>query len=579
MQGFIGKRIGSRRSTLGKTHSVLTRRVDRSRQSHGLVHGRFRHRTLVRSGIIGKGRTRRTSTGCHSCFSFYRPLGGYSSRHLLTLHQKRSRNILGMAVFPRSRSVYGRHLRELFMQTGGRYTRRIRRTLASTCGHLLGPTVRARFTTLDGRGTSRRTVQMFTRGLHRLLLTPPLKRGQIVNVSPKFHAKYGMIYLSTRNALLRGRTVCPRPPGSRCTRTTQGVIGLIRRCGVRTVTVKGKATDHRARRFMADRHCSHRMRIFIIDRSKTSVCSTSGATHRRFPSCSMAMHNTMSVNEELVSPLTRLIGVSTGSVNIKRCRRSISRAGLGTSLSRAMRDYIGLINIGIGATDGRLLACISKLNPALTRGVISCHARGNPFRSHHRLLGIPEVKTGTCRRYTKFLHVPRTGGPLSGSTIRPRDCPVIRRVTGSLGYAMTSLVGSGRLHDGVSLGGCIASAINLPALASVLRRLSGPKESPHRGVRMFRFSGGMHALSSLRRKVRLPNVIAGVAGFNYFISVNVGRGKLIRISRLTSHFIDGPTSIMHVRRRMHIGIVDVSRRQGHVRLAVGKLGGWVSEWR
>lgn len=569
---FIGKSIGSRRSTLGNTHSVVTRRIDRSRHTHGRLHGRFSQRTIVASGIIGNGRRR--TTGCHSCFSFDRPLGHYSSRHLLTVHQKRSRNLLGMDVDPSSRR-YTKQLRRVCIHNGGRYDHRMNRTIHSTCGQLLGPSVRARFSTLDGRGTSRRTVHIFTKGLERLLLTPPLKRGQIVKISPNCHAKYGVIYLSTRNSLLRGRAVCPRPPGGRCSRTTHDVIGLMRRCRVRTVTVNGNATDHRARRFVASRHCSHRLRMFMMDRSKTSVCSTSGATQSRFPRCSIAIHKTMSVNHQLVSPLTRLIGVSTGSVKIKRCRRSISRALLGGSLSRAIRDYIGLMNIGLGATDHRLLACVSKLNPTLTRGVISCHARGKPFDSHGRLLGMPEVKTGTFRRYTKFLHVPRTGGPLSGSTIRPRDCPVIRRVTGSLGYAMSRLVGDGRLHDQVSVGGCIAPAIKLPALASVVRRLSGPKHSPQRRVRIFRFSGGMGAVRSLARKVRLPNVIGGVAGFNYFMSVKVGRGNLIRMSRLTSGFIDSPAAMIDVRRRMQIGIVDVSLRHGHVRLAVGKLGRWL----
>lgn len=492
------------------------------------------------------------------------------SRHLLTLHQNRARNVLHMDVSP-SAANYLSQLGHHFIGKQNRASSRMSVTMSSSFGHLLGPSVRARFTGLDGTGTSRRTVHMFARGLHRLLLTPPLKRGHILNISPNCHANYGLIYLSTRKTLLRGRTVCPRPPRGRGDGTTTGITRLMTACTVSTVTVKGKATDHRARRFVAGVHCSHGMRIFIIDRGKTSVCSTSGVTHSRFPRCSIAIHNTIDVNHHLVSPLTRLIGVSPGDVNIKRCRRSIRRNTLGGDLSRAIRDYMGLINIGIGATDGRLLACVSKLNPALTRGVISCQARRKPFRSHHRLLGMPHVKRGTFRRDTNFLHVRSNGGPLSGSTIRPRDCPVIRLVTGSLGYAIARLVDGGRLGGGLSLGGCIASGIKVPALLSVVRRLSGPKHSPHRAVRMFSFSPAIGAVRSLGRKRILPNVIAGVAGFNYFISINVGRGKLIRVSRLTSHFVDSPARIISVRRRIGMGILDISLIHGQIRLSVGKV--------
>lgn len=546
----------------------MTRRIDRSRHTQGDIHGTFTHRNALATGIIGNGRRR--TAGCHSCFSYSRSLGQYDSRHLLTVQHTRTRNLLGIDVDPSSRR-YIRQLRHRFIQDGGPYKRRITRTIRSSCGHLLGPSVRARFTARDGRHTSRRTVGMFTRGLHRLLLTSPLKRGHIVNVSPKFHANYGIIYLSTRKGLLRGRGVCPRPPIDGRGRTFTGLRVVVRSCGVSTMTVNGKATDHRARRFLGRRHFGHSVRVFVIDRRKTSVCSTSGVTQSRFPSCSIAMHNTISVNEQLVSPLTRLMGVSPGSVNIKRCRRSISRAGLGGSLSRAMRGYMGLMNIGLGATDDRLLACVSKLNPRLTRGVIGCHTRGNTFASHGRLVGMPHVNTGTFRRYTNFLHVPRTGGPLSGATMRPRDCYVMRRVTGSLNYDMTRLVTGQRLHLGVGPRHCLSPAINVPALGSVLRRLSGPKHSPHKPVGVFRFSGGIHAVDSLHRNVRLPNVMKGVAGFNTFISVNVGRGKLMRLSRLTSEFVSSPGRMISVRRRVHMGMLDVSVSQGHVRLAVGKI--------
>lgn len=318
--------------------------------------------------------------------------------------------------------------------------------------------------------------------------------------------------------------------------------------------------------------CPRPISVCIIDRSNTSVCSTSGVTESRFPSRSIAIHNTMDVNQQLVSPLTRLIGVSPGDVNIKRCRRSISRARLGGDLSAIIVDYIGSINIGLGATSRRLLACIDNLNPALTGGVIRCHGRGKTFTSHTRLGGIPHLKPSTFRRYTNFLHVPKTEGPLSGDTIRPRHCTLIRRVTGSRKIAIGRLIRSGSLRGGVSVGGCIATRINVPALVSVVTRLSGPNLSPHKRIRGFRFSTDVGAVRSLRRNVIIPNVMAGVAGFNTFMSVNIRGSKLIRISRVSGHCVDSPDRIIGLRRRIVIEIARISLGHGHVTLSVGKMG-------
>lgn len=233
------------RTTLRKTGSVVTRAMDRDRRDEGRVHKRFHENTVVASGIITGGGSRRRTRHFSSCFSFSRPLGEYSSRQLLTVHHNRTTNFLHVDVSTSSRRYRG-GLGHRCMRKCNRYRALMNRTISSTFGHLLGPDVRARFTTLDGRGTSRRTVIIFTRGLHRLLLTTPLNRGQIVTISPNFTGNYGAYYLSTRNGLVRRRVIFPRPPhggGDRTATTVRHVIGV---CRIRTVTINGNATDHRA---------------------------------------------------------------------------------------------------------------------------------------------------------------------------------------------------------------------------------------------------------------------------------------------------------------------------------------------
>lgn len=378
--------------------------------------------------------------------------------------------------------------------------------------------------------------------------------------------------MSDANGFLRCRTVFPRRSTRRQRQTTRALTKVVHGRRVSLVTVNGNATDHRASTFIKrilGALDSPPIGIFI-GRSKTSVCSTDRITTTRFPSLSIAIQKTVDVTQQLRSPLTRLIGVSPGSVNIKRCRRSISRGQLGRGLSRAVRDYIGCIKMSLGVTSHRLLACMSNVAPTITGGVIRCHGTGNTFRSQGSLLGIGGLNPGTFRRTTNFLQVHSNGGPLSGATIRPRDCPVISRVTTSLKVPLTrvprtaSHLGQLRVHQ------CAARATKRLALRSVLRRLRGPNHSPHRRFACTHFRRNVGRVASLGPNVALRNAIAGIAGFKTFISIKIRRSKLIRVSRLTSHFIDSPGSVIGIKRIIGIQILRMSAQLGQVNLSVGR---------
>ncbi len=570
--GCINSGITSIRSTLDNTYSVVTRHLDRATSIHRALERVFGAHHLIAETAGGTANP--STVGCGSCFSCSRSLRHVTPRHLLTVLHTRSRNFVSIGVSTSPRGYKGGVCCSFYRRhhcPSRTLTPCVRSTFSSSFGELLRPSVSGRILGRTGRGTSVRSVEVFKRGLERLLLTTPMNRGEILTVSPNFEANYGIIYLSRRNGLLRGRTVFPRPPTSRGIGSVRTLYAVIRHCNIRIVTVKGKATKHRARRFVGHIPLPTKMEIFVIDRSKTSVCSTSSITHTRFPRCSIAIHNTISVNHHLVSPLTRLIGVSPGSLKINRCRRSISRKLLGRALSGAIRDYIGGINMGLGATDDCLLDCISKVNPTLTRGVIRCHSKRNTCTDHQSLLGIGQLNSGTFRRYTNFLHVRNTSGPLSGSTIRPRTCRVISHVTTSLKIAAKRLIKGTSLYSGVSTSSCISNSFNLPAVGSVLGRLHGPNHSPHRSTRRFRFTRSVGAVRSLGANVRLPNVIAGVATFKTFISVKVGRGNLVRISRVNIGNRTSPSGILGLRRRIGIAILSMSLSHDHVNL---ELRGW-----
>lgn len=385
--------------------------------------------------------------------------------------------------------------------------------------------------------------------------------------------------MSPAKGMVNAAMVCPATPAAPGgVRTTGSLLGgVVPGCRVSLVSLKGKATSERSRRFVMRLlgRVPRGIRCIVMGRTKTSICSTDGLTARRFPGFSIKREDTASVTEHLRSPLTRLMGVSPRSVNIKRCRRSVGRGGLKRTLNNIMRSYMGGINISLGATSSPLLSCVSNVSKALTGGVITCERRGKGFRGEGRLLGMPGLKPGTFRRYTKFVEVRNKAGPLSKADMRPRSCRTTKGLLRGRNFGPRSVTNNGLANLSLAVGSCGGLTRRLKvkrvALQSVIGRLRGPTHSPQSRVPGPVLEASILSVGSLGRKVVLGKAIQGIVSFNMFISVKIRRSKLIRVSRVASHFVGRPLRTIDMKSIMSMGIVDISLRGGQVRLAVEKV--------
>ncbi len=183
--GCVASRIGARRRTVRNTRSVVTRRVSSgSRFEGGVERGAFCAKR-VRAGTGGGSRSAR----CSLCCGCSRGVGGVPPREVLTVGETRGRNMVGKGV-AYSDSRVARCLGERVLGGISGVPRGVRcgpgaapvvgRTVVSTCGELVSPTVRERVEGCLARGTRRGSVRIFTGGLGRLLVRDPLIKGAVL---------------------------------------------------------------------------------------------------------------------------------------------------------------------------------------------------------------------------------------------------------------------------------------------------------------------------------------------------------------------------------------------------------------
>lgn len=147
---FIGTRgnITAIRRTLRKTTSVLTRRITRQTSLHHCIQSRLLGRKRVDTDVGGS--RPRNDAGCRVCQTCRTPIHSVTSRGLLTLLQKRQRNILGIDLSLRTSPVLGALTGHAIGAPIPRLHRFCRTLVRSTCGHLVGPSLADRIVTRGG---------------------------------------------------------------------------------------------------------------------------------------------------------------------------------------------------------------------------------------------------------------------------------------------------------------------------------------------------------------------------------------------------------------------------------------------
>lgn len=361
------------------------------------------------------------------------------------------------------------------------------------------------------------------------------------------------------------------PHTKQTTKTTITITTLYKKHNIKLITINNNTTSHKTKHFYLNiqkQFPKITTQKIIINKTNTSIYSTSKLTTQKFPNLNISLHNTISITHHLQNPLTKLIKINPKSININQYQHNINQTQLTHKLNTIIKNYINTININLNTTSIPLLTHITNLTHIITQNIITWHNKNNQFQNHQQLLKINHLKPKTFKQYTNFLHINHNNNPLNTSTIHPKTYPIIKHILTTTQQTLKNLINNNNKLHNLKTSNFTNKKFNIPTITNIIKKLKKPNHNPHPKFKTTQFTNNIKTINNLQPNIILKNTITNITNFNTFININIHQNNLIHISSLSNKFIKNPHTIIKTNNIIKIKILKINLQHKHITLTI-----------
>ena len=127
------------------------------------------------------------------------------------------------------------------------------------------------------------------------------------------------------------------------------------------------------------------------------------------------------------------------------------------------------------------------------------------------------------------------------------------------------------LRKKIDLKKYIGGDVGLPTLQDILAELEKPGRDPRPQFEAFSFSDAAHELTDLKPGMVLPGIVTNVTNFGAFVDIGVHQDGLVHISQLADKFVKDPNTVVKVRQKVQVKVVEVDAARKRIALTM-RLG-------
>ncbi|WP_240739656.1 helix-hairpin-helix domain-containing protein [Marinitoga lauensis] len=293
-----------------------------------------------------------------------------------------------------------------------------------------------------------KSIELFSKNLKELLLTPPLKNKRVLAIDPGYRTGCKVVALDESGKFLENNTIYPVPPQNDFENAEKIVLELIKKHDLNLIVIGNGTASRETQKFIVDTVKKHNLNLKYIfaDESGASVYSASKLAVKEFPDLDVTVRGAISIGRRIQDPLAEFVKIDPKSLGVGQYQHDMNQKLLKEKLENTVEHVVNLVGVNLNTASSALLQYISGITPKLAENIVKYREENGPFKSRKELLKVKGFGPKAFEQAAGFLRIFDGENPLEITGIHPESYEKTEELLKFLGFKKEDILNSEKLQ-------------------------------------------------------------------------------------------------------------------------------------
>ena len=417
-----------------------------------------------------------------------------------------------------------------------------------------------------------KSIELFSKNLKELLLTPPLKDKRVLAIDPGYRTGCKVVALDESGKFLENNTIYPVPPQNDFENAEKIVLNMIKKYNLNLIVIGNGTASRETQKFIVDTVKKHNLNLKYIfaDESGASVYSASKLAVKEFPNLDVTVRGAISIGRRIQDPLAEFVKIDPKSLGVGQYQHDMNQKLLKEKLENTVEHVVNLVGVNLNTASSALLQYISGITPKLAENIVKYREENGPFKSRKELLKVKGFGPKAFEQAAGFLRIFDGNNPLEITGIHPESYKKAEELLEFLGFKKEDILDSEKLNS-------IREKLNIYTTNEKIKELSekldigeytlkdiiSELQKPGRDLRdelpQPLLYEDVLTLDDLKVGMILQGRVTNITDFGAFVDLGIKENGLIHKSNISEKFIRHPSEVLSINQIVTVEILDIDK--------------------
>ncbi len=433
---------------------------------------------------------------------------------------------------------------------------------------LIFPSIETEVRNLKVEEAEKEAINVFSKNLKNLLLSPPAGDKMILALDPGFRTGCKVAVIDKNGNFKEYKAIFPNEPQKKIQESEAVIVDFVKRYGVELISIGNGTASKETSAFINQVIKKNKLAVksIIVSEAGASVYSASEVAIKEFPNLDITVRGAISIGRRLQDPLAELVKIDPKSIGVGQYQHDVNQVQLKKSLDLTVESAVNYVGVELNTASAELLFYVSGIGKTLAQNIVEFRRKNGCFKNRKELLKVAKLGNKAFEQCAGFLRIRNSENPLDNSAIHPESYHIVEKMAKDTGVSTEKLIGNDELVSKINLSDYISQDIGLLTLKDIVSELKKPGLDPRKEFSGVEFSTDINEIDDLEIGMELNGVVTNVVNFGAFVDIGVHQDGLVHISKLSDKFVSNPYDVVSVGDTLKVKVVSVDKQLKRISL-------------
>ena len=395
-------------------------------------------------------------------------------------------------------------------------------------------------------------IEVFSKNLEKLLLTPPIKDKIVLGFDPAFRTGCKLAVIDKTSKVLNISKIYPHEPQNKWNEAKDIIKKLISKYNIDIIAV-GNGTASRESEKLVSEVCTEykdkKVEYIIVSEAGASVYSASKLAINEFPDLHVEERSAISIGRRLQDPLSELVKIDPKSIGVGQYQHDVNQKRLNESLDFVVEKSVNLVGVNINTASPSILKYVSGMTKTNIDKLLKYRDTNGKINSREELINNKVLTPKAYEQSIGFMRIIDGKNLLDKTPIHPESYDKALKLVSDIGMTLND-IGTEEFNlklKGLNLEKYTSeNNIDVFTLEDIIKCLKQPNRDYRDDFVKPLLKSNVLNIEDLKVGMELEGTVRNVVDFGAFIDIGLHDDGLVHISKLTKDYIKHPMEVVNV---------------------------------